>query len=250
MTDARHWCKPSLCKVLVSWDIRNLYSLFQTDITMSYHKDQETIMRIISQDITKSFEESRGLWSSRISTLHGTRTVGCQWAQTVAQLGDIDSGWYLDSAIYFIGKNHYIYIRHIWGWLLSKIPSKDYHHVSLWILGMAHWLQEQMSWILHPLEITVCNPKMCKAHQGPSKGEDCFPSAPFLLGTMAVSFRECIDPCEPPDCPPQLAISTTDPKACQTGCRIHPSFAVAFQIPKHYIIQNQSDWHGGEITIE
>ena len=143
-----------------------------------------------------------------------------------------------------------IYIRHIWGWLLSKIPSKDYHHVSLWILGVAHWLQEQMSWILHPLEITVCNPKMCKAHQGPSKGEDCFPSAPFLLGTMAVSFRECIDPCEPPDCPPQLAISTTDPKACQTGCRIHPSFAVAFQIPKHYIIQNQSDWHGGEITIE
>lgn len=39
-------------------------------------------------------------------------------------------------------------------------------------------------------------PKMCKAYQGPPKGEDRFPSAPFLLGTMAaISFRECIDPC-------------------------------------------------------
>lgn len=34
--------------------------------------------------------------------------------------------------------------------------------------------------------------KMCKAHQGPQK-ERIVSQAPCLLGTMAVSFRECKD---------------------------------------------------------
>lgn len=134
--------KPGLCKVLVSWDIMNLYLLFKK----WYHKDYENIIRIIrmiSQDITKSFEESRGLWSSRISTLHGTRTVGCQWAQTVAQLGDIDSGWHLDSAIYFIGKNTIQGIRGVDYY--PRYHPKHYHHVSYeyWV-----WLtDDQNGWV-------------------------------------------------------------------------------------------------------
>ena len=171
MTDARHWWFAGLCKVLVSWDIRNLYSLFKTEITKSYHKDQETIMRIISQDITKSFEESRGLWSSRISTLHGTRTVGCQWAQTVAQLGDTDSGWYLDSTIYlYIFHRETNTIEGIYG--VDYYPGyhpKHYHHFpyEYWV-----WLTDCKALLLAPQKERII-------------------------------FQA---PCEPPDCPPQLAM--------------------------------------------
>ena len=172
---------------------------------MLNHKDYENIImiiRIISQDITKSFEESRGLWSSRISTLHGTRTVGCQWAQTVAQLGDTDSGWYLDSAIYFIGKNNiYIYKAYMGLIIIQDTIPNITTIFPIWILGMAHWLQEQMSWILHPLEITVC-PRKCARPIKVPKRRGSFPKhhfswglwRPLVLGSVSILVKHRIAP--------------------------------------------------------